>query len=63
MKLLLSGTDAVAGTARVGEYVRHRPEQTLLYQLVEAHYPRLWNTWRRVGARYRRMCNASLRPI
>ena len=39
MKLLLSGTDAVAGTARVGEYVRHRPEQTLLYQLVEAHYP------------------------
>ena len=24
---------------RAGEYARHRPEQTLLYQRVEAHYP------------------------
>ena len=24
---------------RAGEYARHRPEQTLLYQLIEAHYP------------------------
>ena len=35
----MAGKDAVAGTARVGEYARHLPEQTLLYQLVEAHYP------------------------
>ena len=28
-----------AGTARAGEYAQHRPEQTLLYPLVEAHYP------------------------
>ena len=35
----MAGKDAVAGTARAGEYARHRPEQTLLYQLVEAHYP------------------------
>ena len=28
-----------AGTARAGEYAQHQPEQTLLYQLVEAHYP------------------------
>ena len=28
-----------ARTARAGEYAQHRPEQTLLYPLVEAHYP------------------------
>ena len=28
-----------AGIARAGEYAPHRPEQTLLYQLIEAHYP------------------------
>ena len=39
MTPLLAGKDASAGTARAGEYIRHRPEQTLLYQLVEAHYP------------------------
>ena len=39
MTPLLAGTEAVAGTARAGAYARHRPEQTLLYQLVEAHYP------------------------
>ena len=33
----LAGKDA--GAARAGEHARHRPEQTLLYQLVEAHYP------------------------
>ena len=35
----MAGTDAVAGTARAGEYARHRPEQTLLYQLAEQYYP------------------------
>ena len=30
----------VAGTSAVG-YERHRPEQTLLYQLVERYYPEL----------------------
>ena len=35
----LLGKDAVAGVARAGEYARHQPEQTLLYQLVEACYP------------------------
>ena len=39
MTPLLAGTDAVAGTARAGGYARHRPEQTLLYQLVEQYYP------------------------
>lgn len=39
MTSLLAGKDASAGAARAGEYARHRPEQTLLYQLVEAHYP------------------------
>ena len=39
MAPLAIGKDAIAWTARAGEYVRHRPEQTLLYQLVEAHYP------------------------
>ena len=34
-----AGKEASAGTARAGEYARHRPEQTLLYQLIEAHYP------------------------
>ena len=35
MMPLLACKDAVAGAARAGEYARHRPEQTLLYQLVE----------------------------
>ena len=39
MAPLAIGKDAVARTACAGEYARHRPEQTLLYQLVEAHYP------------------------
>ena len=39
MTLLSGRKDAVAGTARAGEYVRHCPEQTLLYQLVEHYYP------------------------
>ena len=38
MTPLLAGKDASAGAARAGEYVRHRPEQTLLYQLIKAHY-------------------------
>ena len=37
MTPLLAGKDA--GAVRAGAYARHRPEQTLLYQLVEAHYP------------------------
>ena len=41
MAPLLAGKDAVAGTARAGEYARHRPEQTRLYQLVEQYYPAL----------------------
>ena len=39
MTPLLAGMDASAGAAHAGEYTRHRPEQTLLYQLVEQHYP------------------------
>ena len=39
MTPLLAGKDASAGAARAGEYARHRPEQTLLYQLVEQYYP------------------------
>ena len=39
MMPLLAGKDAGAGAACAGEYARHRPEQTLLYQLVEQYYP------------------------
>ena len=39
MTPLVAGKDARAGAARAGEYARHRPEQTLLYQLVEQYYP------------------------
>ncbi len=39
MTPLVAGRDASAAAARAGEYVRHRPEQTLLYQLVEQYYP------------------------
>ena len=39
MTPLLAGKDAVAEAARAGEYARHRPEQTRLYQLVEQYYP------------------------
>ena len=35
--MLANGKDAVGGVV----YERHRPEQTLLYQIVEAHYPAL----------------------
>jgi len=35
--MLANGKDAVGGVG----YERHRPEQTLLYQIVEAHYPTL----------------------
>jgi len=37
--MLLHSKDAVGDAA----YDRHQPEQTLLYQLVEAHYPALIN--------------------
>ena len=39
MTPLLAGKDASAGVARAGDYARHRPELTLLYQLVEQYYP------------------------
>jgi hypothetical protein len=37
--MLSDGKDTVGDVA----YDRHRPEQTLLYQLVQAHYPALIN--------------------
>ena len=37
---LPAGREASAGVA-AARYERHRPERTLLYQLVEAHYPAL----------------------
>ena len=39
MTALLAGRDASIGTDGAARYARHRPEQTLLYQIVEAHYP------------------------
>ena len=39
MTPLLAGKDAVAGAACASAYARHRPEQTLLYQLVAQYYP------------------------
>lgn len=44
------------GAARAGEYVPHRPEHPLLYQLVEATIRRSSNTWRR-------MCGVSSKTI
>jgi len=38
MLSLPAGTDARSGVG-VQPYVRHRPERTLLYQLVEEYYP------------------------
>ena len=35
--MLSDGKDAVGGA----NYEQHRPEQTLLYKLIEAHYPTL----------------------
>ena len=40
MMPLAAGKDASAGIAGADEYARRRLEQTLLYQLVESHYPR-----------------------
>ena len=39
MTPLLADNGARAGAARGGEPIRHLPEQTLLYQLVEQYYP------------------------
>jgi len=33
------GRDACSVAGRSGYYERHRPEQTLLYQIIEQHYP------------------------
>ena len=42
----LAASDTVPSVAR---YVRHRPEQTLLYQLVEHHYPAFAHLMARQG--------------
>ena len=34
----MAGKEASAGIERARRYVRHRPEQTLLYQIVQTHY-------------------------
>ena len=39
MTALTAGKEASAGIERVARYARHRPEQTLLYQIVQTHYP------------------------
>ena len=39
MTALLAGRDASIGAGRAAHYARQRPEQTLLYQWVEAHDP------------------------
>ena len=38
--MLAQGRDGLSDVA----YERHQPEQTLLYLLVEAHYPALYKT-------------------
>ena len=37
MTVLTVGREASAGVAHAASYARHRPEQTLLYQLVQMH--------------------------
>ena len=39
MTVLAAGKDANAGADRAARYARHRPEQTLLYQIIETHSP------------------------
>ncbi len=39
MSLSLAGREAGSGALGATRYERHRPEQTLLYQIVEEHYP------------------------
>ena len=39
MPVLTTGTEADAGIARGVRYARHRPEQTLLYQIIQTHTP------------------------
>ncbi|MFQ5592490.1 MAG: hypothetical protein ACE5HE_15135 [Phycisphaerae bacterium] len=34
-----AGRDAGSVSGEAGYYERHRPEQTLLYQIIEQHYP------------------------
>ena len=46
MLQLLVGTDAGKGLVR---FERHRPEQTLLYKLVEQYYPDFEMQWASEG--------------
>ena len=39
MPVLTTGTEADAGIAREVRYTRYRPEQTLLYQIIQTHAP------------------------
>jgi hypothetical protein len=34
-----AGRDACSVAGNAGYYERHRPQQTLLYQIIEQHYP------------------------
>ena len=34
-----AGREACSGSGSAGYYERHRPDQTLLYQIIEQHYP------------------------
>ena len=34
-----AGTDAGSVSGEAGYYERHRPEQIVLYQIIEQHYP------------------------
>lgn len=36
---LSAGKEAIAAVGGAQRYARHRPEQTLLYRMVEQHYP------------------------
>jgi hypothetical protein len=46
MLQLLAGKDAGEGSAR---FRRHRPEQTLLYRLIEQYYPDFEMQWASEG--------------
>ena len=39
MTALTAGKEASAGIERAASYARHRPEQTLLYQIVQTYTP------------------------
>ena len=57
------GQGSLAGIGRAARYARHRPEQALLYQIVQTHTPAFLVALAKRERVYRTTCSASSRPI